>query len=108
MKDTRKYADRREYLKKAVSKRHKKLRELAIEYKGGKCELCGYNRCNDALEFHHEDSSKKEFSISQGGLTRSWDRIKSEVEKCVLVCANCHRELNNNLRSLPKKFGSEE
>ena len=108
MKETRKYADRREYMKKAVSKRRKKLREMAVQYGGGKCALCGYDRCDDALEFHHKDSSKKEFAISQDGLTRSWERVKDEIEKCVLVCANCHRELHNNLRSLPEKFGSEE
>ncbi|MFA5961286.1 MAG: hypothetical protein WC848_01215 [Parcubacteria group bacterium] len=108
MKETRKYADRREYIKKAVSKRRKKLREMAIEYGGGKCALCGYDRCSDALEFHHANSSEKEFGVSQAGLTRSWERVKSEIKKCILVCANCHRELHNNIRSLPKKFGSEE
>ena len=108
MKDTQKYADRREYLIKAVSQRRKKLREAAIEFKGGKCELCGYDRCEEALEFHHADSSKKEFGISQAGLTRSWERVKGEIEKCILVCANCHRELHNKIRSLPEKSGSEE
>lgn len=81
---------------------------MAVEYKGGKCELCGYNRCVDALEFHHRNSSEKEFGVSQSGLTRSWERVKNEIDKCILVCANCHRELHNNLRSLPEKFGSEE
>ena len=81
---------------------------MAIEYGGGKCMLCDYNRCSDALEFHHKNSSKKEFSVSQSGLTRSWERVKNEIDKCVLVCANCHRELHNNIRSLPKKFESEE
>lgn len=108
MKESRKYADRREYIIKAVSKRHKKLREMAIEYGGGKCALCGYNRCGDALEFHHTDSSKKEFGVSQSGLTRSWEKTKDELDKCILVCANCHRELHNNIRSLPEKSGSEE
>ncbi len=108
MKETRKYADRREYMIKAVSKRRKKLREMAITYGGGKCALCGYERCSDALEFHHLDSSKKDFAISQGGMTRSWEKTKAEIDKCVLVCANCHRELHNNIRSLPVKAGSEE
>ena len=108
MKETRKYADRREYMIKAVSKRRKKLREMAIQYGGGKCALCGYERCSDALEFHHLDSSKKDFAISQGGLTRSWEKTRTEIDKCVLVCANCHRELHNNIRSLPEKSGSEE
>jgi hypothetical protein len=53
MKDKRTYADRAEYLKKAVAKRRKTLRKKAIEYAGGSCNLCGYNRCMEALDFHH-------------------------------------------------------
>jgi 5-methylcytosine-specific restriction endonuclease McrA len=100
MKDKRKYADRAEYLKAAVSKRRKVLRRKAIEYKGGKCALCGYKKCIDALEFHHLDETKKDFGLSQSGLTRSWERIKCEIQKCILVCANCHRELHSRSRSL--------
>jgi len=73
---------------------------MAIEYKGGKCSICGYGKCKDALEFHHLDSSKKDFGVSKSGLTRSWLRIKKEIDKCILVCANCHRELHNKKRSL--------
>ncbi len=53
MKDARTYADRAEYLKTAVVKRRKTLRKQAVEYKGAKCQLCGYNKCIEALEFHH-------------------------------------------------------
>lgn len=102
MKDKRKYADRAEYIKKAVSKRRRKLKNMAIEYKGGKCFICGYSKCIDALEFHHFDSTKKEFGISKDGLTRSWARVQKEIESCTLVCANCHRELHNQKRSLSK------
>jgi len=102
MKDNRKYCDRAEYLKKAVAKRRKLLRIEAIKYLGGKCFFCGYNKCYEALEFHHLDSKKKDFGISQGGITRSWEKIKKELDKCILACANCHRELHNNKRSLPK------
>lgn len=59
MRDKRTYADRAEYLRKAVSKRRKVLREMAREYKGGKCEKCGYATCPRALSFHHLDPSKK-------------------------------------------------
>jgi len=92
--DTRTYADRREYLIAAVHKRRKKIRQLAVEYKGGQCEKCGYNRCIEALEFHHSNSSGKDFSISEKGYTRSWDAVKEELNKCVLLCANCHREIH--------------
>lgn len=91
-KDKRKYADRAEYLIQAVQKRRKALRKKALEYKGNKCMFCGYDKCQEALEFHHIDKDKKEFGLSAQGLTRSWDKIKKELEKCVLLCANCHRE----------------
>lgn len=98
MKDKRKYADRAEYLKAAVTKRRKTIRQKAIEYKGGKCQQCGYNKCKEALEFHH--LSNKSFGISQKGYTRSWQKVKEELDKCVLLCANCHREIENGVTQL--------
>jgi DNA replicative helicase MCM subunit Mcm2 (Cdc46/Mcm family) len=99
----RTYQQRAEYLKKAVTARRKKLKKMAIEYKGGKCIFCGYNKCNDALDFHHLDSNKKEFGLSVRGLTRSWEKIKEELDKCILVCANCHRELHAKNSQLSKE-----
>ncbi len=103
--DTRKYADRRKYLIAAVHKRRKKVRRMAVEYKEGKCQSCGYSRCIDALEFHHNDSSKKDFSISEKGYTRSWDKVKEELDKCTLLCANCHRELHAQSAASIGNFG---
>ncbi len=77
-----------------------------MELKGGKCELCGYKSCIWALDFHHLDEKTKSFSLSVRGLTRSWALIKNEVEKCVLVCANCHREIHAGVADL-SKMGSE-
>jgi 5-methylcytosine-specific restriction endonuclease McrA len=71
---------------------------MAIEYKGGKCQICSYNRCLEALEFHHLDSSKKDFGISDRGYTRAWEKVREELDKCVLLCANCHRELHANMQ----------
>ncbi|MBP7057990.1 hypothetical protein KBB06_01465 [Candidatus Gracilibacteria bacterium] len=102
MKDKRKYADRAEYLKAAVAKRRKNIRQQAISYKGGKCHLCGYNRCIEALEFHHFDTNK-EFGISQKGYTRSWETVKKELDKCILLCANCHREVESGVTQLSGK-----
>lgn len=93
-KDKRTYQDRKEYLLKAVAARRKKLKQMAIDYKGGKCQVCGYNKCVGALEFHHPDPNEKEFGMSDGGWTRAWEKIKNEIEKCMLVCANCHREIH--------------
>lgn len=94
MPDKRTYADRAEYLKKAVTLRRRKLKQLLIEYKGGKCILCGYNKSPWAFDLHHLDNSKKEFGLSVRGLTRSWKKLKEEADKCVLVCSNCHREIH--------------
>ena len=94
-KETRTYNDRAEYIKAAVAKRRKKVRQMAIEYLGGRCEVCGYNKCARALSFHHRDPNKKDFGISAQGMTRSWDRVRNEIEKCMLLCANCHMELHD-------------
>jgi len=103
MPDKRKYVDRAEYLKQAVAKRRKKVKAMNVEYKGGKCKICGYKKSIEALEFHHIDESKKRFGISGQGLTRSWDSIKQEADKCILLCANCHRELHANKVQLPQR-----
>lgn len=78
----------------AVDKRRKLLKVKAVEYKGGLCVKCGYSKCISALEFHHLDPSQKDFALSSDGHTRSWDSIKIELDKCILVCANCHREIH--------------
>ena len=102
MPDTRTYADRAEYLKQAVSKRRKKLRDMALEYAGGKCAVCGYNKCNRALSFHHLDPTKKDFGLSVKGITRSWEKTQKELDKCILLCANCHMEVHDNITQLPR------
>jgi hypothetical protein len=67
---------------------------MAKEYKGGCCSVCGYDRCIEALEFHHLDPEKKDFGISNKGYTRSWEKIKKELDQCEILCANCHREVH--------------
>lgn len=60
-----------------------------------KCSICGYNKCKSALDFHHKDISKKEYNISimiQRG--HSLQKILKEIEKCIVVCSNCHREIH--------------
>lgn len=87
----------------AVSRRRKKLREMARDYKGGQCATCGYNKCQRALSFHHLNPKEKDFDLSSRGLTRSWERIKKEIDKCILLCANCHMEVHDGITQLPKK-----
>jgi len=84
-----------------VDRRRKKLKQMAVEHGGGGCQLCSYNKCTRALEFHHLDPAEKDFSLSATGTTKSWIRIKAEIEKCILVCANCHREIHAGI-SVPR------
>ena len=93
-REKRRYADRAAYMVKAVDKRRKLIRKMSVDYKGVRCEICGYRKCNSALEFHHRDSIAKDFGISAKGYTRSWEKVKAELDKCTIVCANCHRELH--------------
>ena len=101
--EKRTYADRSEYLKKAVTKRRQKLKLMVIEYKGGECIICGYEKYSGSFDLHHVDGSTKEFGLSMQGLTRSWEKTKKEADKCVLLCANCHREVHGGVSKLPKK-----
>lgn len=66
---------------------------LHVIYKGSKCELCGYDKCLAALEFHHIESREKEKLISRMRY-HSFDKVKPELDKCKLVCSNCHREIH--------------
>lgn len=74
-----------------------RLRERVLEYKGSKCEICGYDKCKQALEFHHLVKEDKLFSISSNCATYSWEKVREEVDKCILLCANCHREVEYNV-----------
>ena len=85
---------RRAYLRFQVSETRRKLKKKAIEYKGGKCEICGYDKCVNSMAFHHVDPSQKDFAIS--GDYKSFDRIKSELDKTRLLCHNCHGELHDS------------
>ena len=92
------------YCKKCTTnqtiERQKALKKNAVKYKGGKCQNCGYNKCNSALEFHHVNPNEKDFSLSNVKLT-SWSiKIKQELDKCILLCSNCHREEHVKISSL--------
>lgn len=84
--------ERKKYLAWAVAERRRKLKEMAVEYKGGRCMDCGYQKCQAALHFHHRDPAQKEFGVSVNGMTRTWEAIRVELDKCDLICANCHAE----------------
>ena len=64
-----------------------------VEEAGGKCKACGYDRCPAALHFHHLEPAEKAFALSLRGVTRSMKALRAEAAKCVLLCANCHAEV---------------
>ena len=82
--------------KNAVITWRNRLKVKAIQYKGGKCHSCGYSKCVRALTFHHLNPNEKDFGISSGDC-RSWSKVKDELDKCVLLCANCHAEEHDRL-----------
>lgn len=70
-------------------RKHLSLKERAIAYKGGACQICGYCRCPAALHFHFADSRDREFFISTAS---SWERAEPALDRCTLLCANCRAE----------------
>jgi transposase len=87
----------------AVIRRRRKVKHLLVEEAGGRCRLCGYDRCVAALEFHHLDPAAKEFGVAQRG-ARSIERLRAEVRKCVLLCSNCHAEVEAGFVSLSSRI----
>lgn len=77
------------------------LKAKSVEYKGGKCQRCGYEKCLRALQFHHRDAEKKEFTIGYRTSWR-WARLKAELDKCDLICSNCHCEVHEEIDRLRK------
>jgi hypothetical protein len=84
----------------AVTRRHQKVKRILVAEAGGRCAVCGYDRCMVNLHFHHVDPSRKAFavSISTG---KSLAAYRAEAQKCVLVCANCHGEIEAGLIPSP-------
>ena len=80
-----------------VSQYRRKIKEKALAYKGGKCERCGYNKSNWFLTFHHLDPNEKDFALGKYGHARSWKKVKEELEKCQLLCLNCHGEVHEQI-----------
>jgi len=85
--------------KKKQSQHSRKVKQKALDYSGGSCLRCGYDRCKDALTFHHYEG--KDFKISGG--SRGWTKVQKEVDRTVLVCHNCHHELHAGLWQLAEE-----
>lgn len=100
VKDNRYYnkVGRKEYIIRKVQELRVRRKAKLIELKGGKCSFCGYDKCPDALELHHKDPEEKDFQLNNRTMGRKWEVIFKEVEKCILLCANCHREVHYQKR----------
>lgn len=88
--------------KQAVFDYRKRMKQMYVDYLGGKCKICGYDKTTAALQFHHLDPSQKEFELSRA-VTKSFDLAKPELDKCVLLCANCHAEVHQGLVEVSKE-----
>jgi Homeodomain-like domain-containing protein len=83
-----------------VADRRRRVKKILVEEAGGRCRICGFDGHPAALEFHHLDPSQKNFTLSRGGVTRSIEELRVEARKCVLLCANCHAEVEVGARTL--------
>ena len=87
-----------------VQRRREKVKRMAVEYKGGSCADCGLvTEYLGAYDFHHKDPNEKDFGIAHKGATRAWAKIQEELDKCVMLCATCHR-----IRHEKEKIGDGE
>ena len=82
------------YHNEYLQNKRKTCKQQLVDERGGGCERCGYNRCLEALEFHHRDPTKKLFGVNGSTLAaKRWEVILEEAAKCDILCANCHREI---------------
>ncbi len=86
--------------KDKVSAWRRRAKERLVDEAGGRCRLCGYDRYQGALQFHHLNPAAKSFSLSRRGCARAFAELKAEAAKCVLLCANCHAEIENGIATL--------
>jgi transposase len=85
-----------------VARHRRRLKERLVAEAGGRCGLCGYERTMRALQFHHLDPNSKEFGFAERGVTRSLAKCRAEARKCILLCANCHAEVEAGIVDLPR------
>lgn len=79
----------------AVTIKRRAIKQALVNLKGGKCSICGYNKSLRALQFHHLNPKEKDFALTKN--VKDFDKLKKEVEKCILVCSNCHAEIHEQL-----------
>src|SRR6185312_7306246 len=85
----------------AVARRRRKVKAILVEEAGGRCCICGYARNMRALHFHHVDPSEKRIEINAKGVAVALDTLRAEARKCILLCSNCHAEVEDGMTSIP-------
>lgn len=85
----------------AVSRKRRAIKATLVSEAGGRCAICGYKKHPAALQFHHLDRAEKRFGVASAGYTRSLARAREEAAKCVLLCANCHAEVEVGAAIVP-------
>jgi transposase len=83
-----------------VAARRRRVKRILVEEAGGCCALCGYDRYVGALQFHHLKPAEKSFHLGMSGLTRSIETMRREAAKCLLLCSNCHAEVEGGFATL--------
>lgn len=91
----------------AVARRRRKVKEILVKDAGGRCQLCGYDKSTVALHFHHVDPGSKAFGIAANGSTRGIAELRVEAAKCILLCANCHAEVEAGITVLPESIEAD-
>jgi transposase-like protein len=90
--------------KDRVAQRRRDVKDVLVREAGGRCVLCGYDRCLGALQFHHRDRKTKSFGIGMKGHTKSFAKMLAEARKCLLLCANCHAEVERRVTTIPTEL----
>jgi transposase len=85
----------------AVTRRRRKVKTTLVEEAGGACCICGYNRTMRALHFHHLEPSQKRHEINAKGVAIALEKLRAEAHKCVLLCSNCHAEVEDGITLVP-------
>ncbi|HTB70209.1 MAG TPA: helix-turn-helix domain-containing protein [Solirubrobacteraceae bacterium] len=100
VRDSRGYLRCRVCRQEAVVRRRQRVKQILVDEAGGCCMLCGYDRSVAGLHFHHLDPREKQFGVAEGGMARSIARLRVEARKCVLLCSNCHAEVEAGISSI--------
>jgi hypothetical protein len=83
-----------------IKTHRQKVKLRAVQYKGDKCQICNYDKTPVNLSFHHLNPGKKDFNLS-GNYHLTWETIQAELDKCILLCMNCHGEVHVGIIKIP-------